>query len=978
MTFLELLNLVNESDENKPKLTEDEYAALLNANSEVKSADNLPSDEDIDEDEDEIDSDEKDLQKVNQEVVKAEENRAKLADTVKQLHADIYNVIVSNREKNNVSVNIPLENLPVIGSVPALSRNVIRQLNLPVTENGKLLNKFEEFRQQKKELERANAHLQIIQKNAEEDQRRSQLSSTAAKYREEIGDLERYVKPRGLQSKEQVITPLSKGPETYKSLVADLKRIEAEKRQELENEADELKLGIEKKPFAPDPKGVQTSQIFNQGVSFKRMTPGQWSYDSNRYIYDPKKGKFRPVPPAKSSNVPKKVGEVFYALVATDSAYHQQYIDQLDEAFTGYKKMYDEVTANVNTIKIARDRIEALENRLDIAKNVMLENTASRVHEADAQLKLLPSRLTAALEDYELKKRSGATDDVLTNIERDIKRIEQEIEEYNNMGPFKKGPQMKGKARSLYDEEKRLNNLLQKVNKEKNDAIKEYNVQKSGTSALREKMKDPSKTENELELIDSLLKDQGEKEIAHYNTYRVKLEEYKKLRDTVLKVRKRISNYENELRRRSFTIVGKENEGKKKPDLEEPTVYNSRTATSIAFEYQRQKKLMKTFEGLVKSIRYGKVNRVELNEDEVDLVMTRDGKTVFPDKNLDGTINYLRVISYDRPGFDKKFYKLTTSVKGLYGYGGRPGFDEEGYKGPVIDGLFNNEGYYQSQEKCYETIERLSTEMDSRRDKIVENVYNILNNAVGHKFSMGVAAGAKNIGMDAVKAWVGLKKAQRAEYKKEEYDLRGYTTDPVMSLYAFFINAQQKKMRKEKFKSNRRTDAEAQLRLAASSMPATTIPNDYAIKSPQNGRRHAAFIDARNRSLAVPKETGDERYNVPINDYYNDRKITKQEYFDAINKIANSEPPAPENIVPFTSVTTELIDEEDFDVDTKIADSKPAVSTQEQVRIQAEDEDYENQMTNLLELTSKPVSISQSEIGSQDDDSDIIDGPEEG
>lgn len=980
MTFDDLLRLLNESDENKANLSQDEYAALLAANAEAADEDSIDISLDIEEEPKEKDTEidpvitaqQEELKKTQEGIAEAEKTRNDLTDIVKQKNTDIYNDIVNYREKYKVALNIPKG----IDGTPDLSKDLIRKLKLPDAENDSLHAKFEDYKANKTELERATANLQILQQNAEEQQRRSQLSTAAAEYGKDVSDLERFVKPRGLQSKKEVSSPFSSTaePETAASIAAVLRqaRLEAE-----ETVAErEIRLGAGKDPFAPGPKGITTSQMFNQGVSYKRITPTDQYYDSSRYIYDAKKGKLVPVSKAKAINIPKKVGEVFFELVKSDTSFSQQYKDALDDVFKDYINLYNKITANVNTIKIGRGRVEYLENRLENAQNTMVANAVSRISDAEAQTAQLPEQLEAKRKQYITRKQAGASADELEILKSEFKYIERQIADASE-----KSPKMRGKARSVFSERNRIQKLVEKAANEHKKAEEEYDKQKAVTAALREKLKDSTKSEAELKVIDSALQQQGKVEIQFLNAFNKKLEEYKKVREDFLKNEKRISNYEQELLRRELTVVGNPT-AKKRPKPEEPTVYNSRQATSIAFELQRQKHLKKTFDGLVNSLKYGSVKLKEIKEEDSDRIITRNGEKVFPYDIGGGEIRYAKVvIKLDRRK-EEVPWQIVDYVKGLYGYGGRPGYDEDDYEGVPIKGFGDNSGYYQTLEKSYKVLEDISAEMDSKREQILEKIYKTLDEAVGYKFSLGVAAGARNPGLEAVKAWAGFKKVQRAEYK-DDFSLRGFTTDPVVSLYNFYINAQQKKMRKEQFKSHRLTDIESQLMRAASSMPGgKRIPDNYAVAG-QDARLHNAYKDARSRAVGAAKETGDKRFIDLVNKYFNERDLTKEEFAQQVKATANTPPPPPENVIPFTaSTSSETLDVSKLDMDatedpthlmdkdTKIADSAPIMSDEEQKRIQAEDRYYEEETAQLNKLIEQGKSTTQVAAPTSSEDPD--------
>ena len=889
MTFLELLELVNEADNklNGEQLTPDEHVALLQAQAE--------EDEDSDND------------------VKKGTASTPQSDKIDKLQQDIndteaeLNQLSSKTDKTTDDVD-----------------------NLNTLQN----------------------RLQVMYSNLAEEEKRLSLYPEVETYERKIKAGERYEKKRGLQSlfqspESEKVSRKPSEKDTAKTLAADVAAIRAEVSAETERADYELHTGTGRKPFAPDVRGIQNPQVFNIDDKLKRVVHEPWNFKSlKNYRKNIKTGKWESVSKSKAFDVPRMVGKVFNAVAESSAA--ENYFNVIDNIFSDYMSIYERILENANTYKFGKERVEYLEARLDIAQNVMVANTEKRIEQGERKIARLPEQIR--MKEQEVRSIISSNGDATAQL------IELKLLKRDYADSLEKSPTQKGKARDVYSEARRL--MGQKVNLETelSNTIQLYTTQLKVTEKVYEKLSDETLTPEARAVIDKVVEEERSKVMPLLNTSRELRNKYDQICGELTAISKRIVRYEERIEK------GKEEKA--------PEISNSRQFSSSAFELKKQKQMVKTFNGLVNSIKYGKVVLKELKKADADRVIQRNNEYVLPYNSYKGEERFYKAILRETRDGETKTFIIDGYKKGLNGYGTRPGRDEKGYEAEPIKGFGENEGYYQTLEKCQHNLQELSSQLDSKRDSVLDQLIKTLDKAVGMQFTTGVTSEATNPGLNAIKAWVGLKKLQRMEQRGELesqtrgeesgphfYSLAQYTIDPVASLYNFYKNSRVRKLRKLDTRTTQLSDIVKQLSHITRSLPAEHITDLY--RSGSDKRLKAIYDTAMREATGAIKATGDDRLLSLMKDYFN-MKISKIEFLNEVKKTTETPAPTPSNVIQ--GVFKSEGEAEDFgdlgdmivglvDADVEAALSEPILTPAQQKEVETEQDYYDSQVEKLDKLT---------------------------
>lgn len=985
MTFLELLELVNEADNklNGEQLTPDEHAELLKSQAD--------EDEDSDEDvkkgtastpqSDKIGKLQKDIDDTQAEYFKLSHKQDKTAD-----RATLQQDIVGTQSEIDDIISKEIKSAEDLDNLDVL-KNKLTSLNSSLAEKDK--------------LDTLQHRLQVMYSNLAEEEKRLSLYPEVETYERKLKASARHEKKRGLQS----ITDL---PEPDESEYTKLKAAKAEK-ERLEYE---LHTGTGKRPFAPDPTGWKGTSGLDSSVIYKNaVQEPQWFKSLKNYRKNLKTNEWETVSKSKAYNVPRLVGAVFNAVAESPMA--DKYIPDIDNLFKEYRDIYDRILDNVNTYKTGKMRVAKLEEQLDIARNSLSKNTKSRVDQAVRELHDLPNKIQAIeqrieelgrsgrdetrqlidlngekkflyreYEDFRasLRKNTGDTEipDAIVdlpdrieekedeinylkrvggNTSRQVKELEEMQQMYNDYLDKFKGAKKKGAPRDVYSEQKYLNVRKERIEREKALSYEAYNELDEKNRELYNKLSDETLSSQKISEIGKELEEGKKIAMKEFNKYRALEIKLKEIIEKSVRNSARITRYEEEKLKKKKAAI--------------PTIENSRQFSSTASELEKQKRLSKSFKGFENSIKYGRAALKQIKDKDINEIVEQDGKDVFPDGSYQGKDRFRDVIYIPR-GDDEIPHIIVNYIKGLDGHGTRPGRDEKNYKGVKLEGYGNNDGYYQTLEKCQNALEELSSQLDSRREQLLNDLTQMLDKAVGHKFATGVSEGAINPNFNAIKAWVGLKKLQRLEYEKGELDyfpLAKYTTDPVISLYLFFNNSKLRKERRLDTRTTKRSDIERQITIACSSLPDQI---DFKYLS-GNDVRLKKMLEKATADMSSAINLAGETRLLPIMQEYVTGVITKREFFKRVKDTIAAPATTPSNVIPFTpddddgdntfkfkgkAKTSKFkfdSGEEDqisniIDEDVKAAFTEPVLTPQQEEEFKKEDEYITKELANIEKI----------------------------
>ena len=856
MTFLELLGLVNEADEKEGTLTPDEHAALLKFQTEEDES---------------VVADREQLNAYNAELTK-------LTTKTNKLRKDLYDMIL--RRKGTTSLKF--KEIKQHGeTIPVVSSKNIADLHLPTTQEARFLGILNVIHSNEKDIERIKAEIQIITQRTPEESRREELEYNKEVYADRLQNLGR------VQDKIQLpgsLTSIKDLPDKS-TLAGDILAQAKFKAAETIRLQHELETGTGKKPFAPDPTGFKKqSSGFDTGVSYKSEALDHWGFNTQNPLH--KKSLLRIIPQVPTSkdkdsqewkmvtkkaalNIPREVSKVFNAV--TESKNTEEYKKQLDDIFGEYMPIYNRISSYVHTFKVSKPMVVYLEEQLDI-KYTIRKNTEERIFELDNRIKKLPDLVRQKQEQINTIERLGGD---ASELLIELKYLQKDLEDVQE-----KMPKYKGLPRDLKSHGQILHKNFKNVSLERQGFIKEEQQERLTLDNLVAKIE-----EENLQGVPEVTAALKEQE-------RVYRKAFFKLKDATTKM---------EEAEEASKAVTKQIEKLARQERDLPALPNSRTFSSLAFELSRQFKNLRSINGQINAIKYGKALLKEVDESSVESV---EGKLRMPYTTPRGNTAYYKVIR--KPGRkqgEENSYAVTGFRRGLNGYGGRPGVDEEGYEGVPIEGAIVgtsvNEGYYQALENSVQSLEDTTSQLDKIREGVLAKLLLFIENTVAARFYDEDGSLKSFKGIDAVRAWIGLKKRQKHAHKTESdyFSLGQFTADPVASLHNFFINAQQRQMTRTDRRINSLSDITKKIVGFTSSMPGGTIPDDFVSKE-KGERFNAAYNLAKNNAINAVKTAGDDpRLQDLTTKYFVDRSITKEEYLKQIKEVSSTPQPLPSNVV---------------------------------------------------------------------------------